>query len=510
MTRSEFSRFDEAEPWTPYVVISYRYNPSATIGKYIEDKTKIHTVRGRRAYTTLRQNNPRSSFDEYAKYIFNYQKMLSGVINTSKIKSIPDTFVIVVGITDKSILHENVADGGAIEYTKLFRLLALLGFDPLKPVRRRQKSLSDELGVEIRKVISAGHITKENLLVAVNKIGSRLKQEVQEYIYGGAKPHLAYETTHSFRPLKQSMYPSLYGGSSGINEPLYESGQLFEAIDFDVLAYQSDEMQAYAKQLVDEEKAIREETRGLVMLKNKTANEKRMRADARALRNAQIEQAATMLAKQRKKMTGRDYSVDLMKDIIETMPTRISAYKIIGAKNFPKHLTGKAKENMQKKILKFFGLTLKDYKKKLESDLKFIYKYTPVMQLYSKDSSLRSKILKGQYKAAIERAQEYERLLKAGKRGIIKPKGIGKTEQLKYEDKLTQSHYLQLIEEANYTTSVHGILEIAKSVRSQLNKASLSSDKSLKAFAATHGMTLGDMRMALFIEDFFNYYGYEP
>lgn len=127
----------------------------------------------------------------------------------------------------------------SLKYSVLFYLLLNKGYDPLWPLRQPdvKKKIETAMGNAILEELSryARRGGVLNIKRGIKAVGRWAVDTVQEYIYGGEKPELDKETVKARRwRAGEEGGGSLYKGKSGIDEPLYETGNLFDAIDFTI------------------------------------------------------------------------------------------------------------------------------------------------------------------------------------------------------------------------------------------------------------------------------------
>ena len=147
-------------------------------------------------------------------------------------------YAIQIGVIDDST-HYGV--GGALSYFTLFSLLESDGYDPLYPIRGEKAK--EHTGRAIGSIIASLAKTDSSQRI-YNRVAAYARQIcnfVRDYIYGSrsvpsfgsdisnAKAPLAKETIYK-RRAKLKKDPSLYDGERGIQEPLYETGELCNAI----------------------------------------------------------------------------------------------------------------------------------------------------------------------------------------------------------------------------------------------------------------------------------------
>lgn len=156
-----------------------------------------------------------------------------------------DYFVVTVGVLDDHEIHSNVFGYQDISYGLLFDLLKRVGYDPLMPIRK--SSFISKIERKMGNVIlnSINKRTPDSTTAIKAKLAAIARDVVdfaRDYIRGGDKPSLSGKTI-STRNHKDGMVDGLY--EEGISEPLYESGQLCDAITFDVESYVSESKQNY-------------------------------------------------------------------------------------------------------------------------------------------------------------------------------------------------------------------------------------------------------------------------
>ena len=245
--------YDDTTPYSPYVVIKYQYVPQDTVGEYLRSKTRVETWRGARSYSEWTQKiGTVKDAEAYRNFVEKSDRELESLTTRTSLNTLHDTYTVVVGVIDKAILHSGPGGENVISYADLFGFLAALGFDPLAPIRRSQKEYIDALGEIVRKEIVKGDFNKDSIKARImSGLGNKMVDAVQEYIFGGRKPKLARATTEEYRPEKARKYPGLYQGAKGMNEALFETGELYEAIECNVFSSQSPMMKSYLKELRD-------------------------------------------------------------------------------------------------------------------------------------------------------------------------------------------------------------------------------------------------------------------
>ena len=245
--------YDDTTPYSPYIIIKYQFVPQDTVGEYLQSKTHIKTWRGTRSYSEWTQKiGTVKDAETYRNFVEKSDRELESLTTRTSLNTLHDTYTVVVGVIDKAILHSGPGGENVISYADLFRFLAALGFDPLAPIRRSQKEYIDILGKIVRNEVVKGDFNKDSIKAHImSGLGNKIVYAAQEYIFGGTKPRLASATTEEYRPEKAKKYPGLYQGSEGMNEALFETGELHEAIECNVFSSQSPMMKSYLKELRD-------------------------------------------------------------------------------------------------------------------------------------------------------------------------------------------------------------------------------------------------------------------
>lgn len=346
MNISDAKRFSEDDAWTPYVVIRYQYNPADVVGRFEKTREEYRTTRGIRIHSKVKQQwNRAATYDEYGSYLKAFDKIFGGINNVSKIRSIPDIFVVVVGITDKGIYHEGVAGNSDVDYDELFSLLSYRGFDPLKTIRNKRIELSNELGLRVRKAI----YEHKDPRPSVRAFAKELEQLAKNYIIGGEKPRLA-SGTERWRSEKLEREPSLYQGGSKINEALYESGQLHEAIESDYTAFQSDEMKLLTSDLIKLADKIK-----------KTYHKHTTRISKSNLIKSMISGEKALLA------SGRAKTPEMARAAVEALVYEPTILRGVGIRRIWSNPTEKQIVSMESKIFRFLGISKINLNKRLKS-----------------------------------------------------------------------------------------------------------------------------------------------
>lgn len=142
-------------------------------------------------------------------------------------------------------LNDTIHDGvtGSLDYFSLFQALSSKGYDPLRPIRGTKAI--EYVGRKLGDMIYHGSRNNHARAWIERRIESYardIQDFVKDYIYGSmavpsfgsgqaAKAPLG-KSTISTRWGKLKSDSSLYGGEGGIEEPLYETGNLFRSIRY--------------------------------------------------------------------------------------------------------------------------------------------------------------------------------------------------------------------------------------------------------------------------------------
>lgn len=168
-------------------------------------------------------------------------------------------FEIRVGFLSPEDTHNSWDGKSSIQIGKLYRLLGRLGFDPLFPIRRK------EFIAKVEEKMASAIIDRTNdrnvngvparIKAKLIPLGNSIRDFVQDYIQGGVKPALSNKTL-SNRRWKKGEDSSLYGGKGGINEALYETGQLCEAVQVKIVSWRdNDAIKKIYEKIFDPSKA---------------------------------------------------------------------------------------------------------------------------------------------------------------------------------------------------------------------------------------------------------------
>lgn len=136
------------------------------------------------------------------------------------------------------VIHDG--EGEPLTYFSLFAALASDGYDPMRPIRGERNMYI--IGRRIAKIIysNAAAGTPNKIYNKLREYARQICNFVKDYIYGSiaipdfsnepnTKNPLDTNTIYKRRSLLKRK-PWLYDGENGVREPLYETGNLCEAI----------------------------------------------------------------------------------------------------------------------------------------------------------------------------------------------------------------------------------------------------------------------------------------
>lgn len=184
--------------------------------------------------------------------------------------------VISIGFHDVWATHHGART--SMPYSTLILLLHHLGFDPLKPLRNREikSSFQRRLGqVIVRRTALALREDKRVVLKPyIEHVAQEIVEYIQDFLFGSVVPNLKpdlEDKTLKARRVNASRGLADYAGRRGIEEPLYETGQMAEKVGYTLTIPERAinqaieklyaEEEAEIKELHDREKAIEEERR---------------------------------------------------------------------------------------------------------------------------------------------------------------------------------------------------------------------------------------------------------
>ena len=241
--------------WSPIEVFQVNITPTS-VDRY-EDNGSRHT-REIRIGTAARN---------YARAYAEGLKRSIGYYN--QVKNAPNLFTIVIGVwksihygSDIMTEDGDTAKGDDLDYETLFDSLQNgvngKNFDPLRLVRENHGKIEKEIEQAIMKLHNSGFdgasLNRTKFQCALNSIAKKYYERVQNYISGGEAPKLSGKTLY-FRDLK------------GIDSetPLVATGQLLNAIKFEVYVEQTPEFRHHAelqaKELQRQNSVIKERQR---------------------------------------------------------------------------------------------------------------------------------------------------------------------------------------------------------------------------------------------------------
>lgn len=146
-------------------------------------------------------------------------------------------FEINVGLLDVDATHDPTFGGSETTMGAVMFSCISKGFDPLFPIRAPEfkQKIARKMGkiilAEVNRATEFG--IKPRIEANLRSLARQIRNYVRSYIKGGIKPFLDDKTLRN-RRWKSQYDGKLYG--PGIDEALYESGQLCEAMDFDVVS----------------------------------------------------------------------------------------------------------------------------------------------------------------------------------------------------------------------------------------------------------------------------------
>lgn len=150
-----------------------------------------------------------------------------------------DQFVVTVGVLDEEETHEGVTSESSMTYKALFALLKELGYDPLFLIRQQNyiDTIEKKLGnIFLKSINKKKPDDTRSIKTRMAGVARDIVDYVKDYIAGGNKPPLKESTVYQ-RHWKSGRYGVEY--PNGIDEPLSESGQIENAIKFNISAFRS-------------------------------------------------------------------------------------------------------------------------------------------------------------------------------------------------------------------------------------------------------------------------------
>lgn len=146
-----------------------------------------------------------------------------------------DSYYVIVGVLDGEKQHRNANGKGSVSYETLFELLKTYNYDPLLPIRIKSfvDGMERKMGDVILKCWNSPSKTvssKSHIIGKLSTIAKSIVDYVQAYIAGGNKPSLKDRTVKNRRYKEEHYDSATY--PNGIEEPLSETGQLEDAIEF--------------------------------------------------------------------------------------------------------------------------------------------------------------------------------------------------------------------------------------------------------------------------------------
>lgn len=260
-------------PWSPIEVFQVNITP-ASVDRY-EDNGGRHTREVR--IGTMARNYARAYAERLKRSIGYY----------NQVKNAPNLFTIVIGVWKSTHYGSDImtkgggtAKGDDLDYETLFGFLQKgvdgKNFDPLRLVRENHGKIEKEIGHAVMTLYNSGFdgasLNRTKFKCVLNSIAEKHYERVQNYISGGEAPKLSGKTLY-FRDLK------------GIDSetPLVATGQLLNAIKFEVYVEQTPEFRHHAelqaKELQRQSSVIKERQRVEAITKEAITKPKRVTAD---------------------------------------------------------------------------------------------------------------------------------------------------------------------------------------------------------------------------------------
>lgn len=174
------------------------------------------------------ERNAKEKFFEYAK-----KRRANALRTVSKYSST----VISIGFHDPDAIHRGART--SMPFSALIFLLHHLGFDPLKPLRdsKVKSQFQRKLGRMIVK--KTAEALKEGRRVVlkpyVERIAAEAVEFIQDFLFGSVMPSLKpglEDKTMKARYVNSARGLADYAGRRGIEEPLYETGQLADNVTY--------------------------------------------------------------------------------------------------------------------------------------------------------------------------------------------------------------------------------------------------------------------------------------
>ena len=235
-------------PFAPFQVFQYRLTPEKALKFYTKNIQGVKYRAEREVYSGGKRAADARAYHEIASK-FNvpyYTSKIGGSL--TRLNTTPDIFTIAIGVLNKNKMHESASFGGkyhTISYVHLFEALDSAGYRPLELLLENAETIEFQIEQKVDSIIrNTQSLSRETFRAALSVIARDWTDKVKDYIIGGDAPALS-STTIDIRKEKAKSNDSLYGGSKGVRNPLYETGNLCEAISFQVFVDQSQEMRSY-------------------------------------------------------------------------------------------------------------------------------------------------------------------------------------------------------------------------------------------------------------------------
>lgn len=230
-------------PWSPIEVFQINIAPktvSVPSGSYARTaRTKLSLP------IASRVRNYARAYAESLKRSISYY---------NQIKNCPNVFTVAIGVwreihigTDLETEDGDIYKGSDVDYQWLFEFLynGVPGknFDPLRVIRENRSKIEGEIERGIQNAFDnteeGGTINRAILKSVLERIAQKHLDEVRNYITGGDKPNLSDKTTEYFRPMKHI----------DSSEPLVATGQLLDAVRYEVYVDQTQDFRRHAEVL---------------------------------------------------------------------------------------------------------------------------------------------------------------------------------------------------------------------------------------------------------------------
>lgn len=213
--------------------------------------------------------------------------------------------VISIGFHDVWATHHGART--SMPYSTLILLLHHLGFDPLKPLRNMEikSTFQRRIGeVIVRRTALALREDKRVVLKPyIERIAQEIVEYIQDFLFGSVVPDLKpdlEDKTLSARRVNASRGLAGYAGRRGIEEPLYETGQMAEKVGYTLTVPEKAINEAIEKLYAEEEAEIKELNRRKKAIEEER-RERRKRIEKWEKENREWRKNARKKAEERRK-----------------------------------------------------------------------------------------------------------------------------------------------------------------------------------------------------------------